>query len=163
MTKGVKTKPTDLQKIFREIEATNFHSDDRDVMINIQYVSDYLVQANELLKDVFINLISNAIKHSPAEKPLIVNLKVETVNENGQKYYQCMVEDNGPGIPDELKSILFYRFQRGTTKAHGKGLGLYIVRTLVDDFDGKVWVEDRIQGDHSKGAKFVVMLPVAEK
>jgi signal transduction histidine kinase len=42
------------------------------------------------------------------------------------------------------------------------GLGLYIVRSLVDSYGGKVWVEDRVQGDYSKGARFVVMLPAVE-
>jgi PAS domain S-box-containing protein len=161
MTDGVKTKPTDLNKIFRELEATSFHLDNRDVLINIQHVPDIMVEANELLKDVFLNLISNAIKHSDIEKPLTVNVKVEPVNVNGQKYYRCIVEDDGPGIPDELKGRLFHRFQRGTTKAHGKGLGLYIVRTLVEGYHGRVWVEDRVRGDYKKGSRFVVELPTA--
>ncbi len=162
MTEGVKTKPTDLNNIFRELEATSFHLDDRDVLINIQHVAGIMVEANELLKDVFLNLITNAIRHSDMEKPLTVNVKVEPVNENGQKYYRCMVEDDGPGIPDVLKGKLFHRFQRGTTKAHGKGLGLYIVRTLVEGYHGRVWVEDRVTGDHTKGARFMVLLPVVD-
>jgi signal transduction histidine kinase len=55
-----------------------------------------------------------------------------------------------------VKGKLFYRFQRGVTKAHGKGLGLYLARTLVEGYHGKVWVEDRVSGDHTKGARFVV-------
>jgi signal transduction histidine kinase len=90
-------------------------------------------------------------------------VKVEPVNENDQKYYRCSVEDNGPGIMDELKSQLFNRFKRGATKAHGKGLGLYLVRTLVEGYHGRVWVEDRVHGDYRKGARFVIMLPAAEK
>jgi signal transduction histidine kinase len=39
------------------------------------------------------------------------------------------------------------------------GLGLYLVKTLVDSFGGRVWVEDRVIGDYSKGARFVVVLP----
>ena len=159
MTDGVKTKPTDLNKIFRELEATSFHLDDRDVLINIQHVPGIMVEANELLKDVFLNLITNAIKHSDMEKPLTINMKVEPVNENGRKYYRCMFEDNGPGIPDELKGKLFHRFQRGATRAHGKGLGLYLVRTLVEGYHGRVWVEDRVSGDHKQGSRFVVELP----
>jgi signal transduction histidine kinase len=120
------------------------------------------VEANELLKDAFVNLIANAVKHSDEEKPLTVNVKAEPVKENGKKYYRCTVEDDGPGIPDGLKSKLFHRFQRGTTKAHGKGLGLYLVRTLVEGYHGKVWVEDRVTGDHTKGARFVIMLPAID-
>jgi signal transduction histidine kinase len=69
------------------------------------------------------------------------------------------VEDNDPGIPDILKDVIFDRFRRGDTKAHGTGLGLYPVKTLVDSYGGKVWVEDRIKGDYTKGARFMVMLP----
>jgi PAS domain S-box-containing protein len=161
MTEGIKTKPTDLDEIFKEMEATGFHWDDRDVRINIQHVQGIVVDGNELLKDVFLNLITNAVKHSDKEKPLIINVKVEPVDENGHQYYRCMVEDNGPGIPDELKNRLFHRFQRGATRTYGKGLGLYIVRTLVEGCQGRVWVEDRVPGDYSQGARFVVLLPAA--
>jgi signal transduction histidine kinase len=43
------------------------------------------------------------------------------------------------------------------------GLGLYLVKSLVDDFHGTVRVEDRVPGDHSKGARFVVLLPAVGK
>ena len=43
------------------------------------------------------------------------------------------------------------------------GLGLYLVKSLVESYGGRVWVEDRIAGDHTKGARFVVMLPAVEK
>jgi signal transduction histidine kinase len=42
------------------------------------------------------------------------------------------------------------------------GLGLYLVRTLVDSYNGSVWAEDRVKGDHTKGARFVVMLPAVD-
>ncbi len=161
MAEGVKTKPTDLDEIFRELEATTFHSKDRDIRIIIQHVPGSTVRANELLKDVFVNLIANAVKHSDEKKPLTIEVKVEPFNENGQRNYRCLVEDDGPGIPDELKSRLFHRFQRGATRAYGKGLGLYLVRTLVEGYHGKVWVEDRVPDDYTKGAKFVVILTAA--
>jgi signal transduction histidine kinase len=46
--------------------------------------------------------------------------------------------------------------------ARGMGLGLYLVKTLVDSFGGRIWVEDRVFGDFSKGARFVVVLPTVE-
>ena len=83
---------------------------------------------------------------------------------------QSMIDDMtarqmGPKTQkDYIRSCkLFTRFRRGQTKASGKGLGLYLVRTLVESYRGCVRVEDRVPGDHTKGAKFVVMLPAIEK
>jgi len=42
------------------------------------------------------------------------------------------------------------------------GLGLYLVRTLVEDYHGRTWVEDRVPDDNKQGARFVVLLPLAE-
>ncbi len=116
------------------------------------------VMANQLLHDVFSNLVSNAIKHSNGND-IDINIKLENASEDGKAYYKVLVEDNGPGIPDDLKDKLFNRLQRGRTKARGLGLGLYLVKSLVDSYYGKVWVEDRVKGDHTKGARFVVLLP----
>ncbi len=83
-------------------------------------------------------------------------------NENGRRYYFVSVEDNGPGIPDAMKDVIFDRFRRGNTRAHGTGLGLYLVKTLVESYGGKVMVDDRVNGDPTKGTRFVVMLPTVE-
>jgi signal transduction histidine kinase len=119
------------------------------------------VRANELLYDVFRNLVGNAIKHS--YRPGIdIDIRLETVSEDGKKYYKVMVEDNGPGIPDDMKDKVFNRLQRGDTTARGLGLGLYLVKSFVDSFHGKVRVEDRVTGDYTKGSRFVVLLPAIE-
>ncbi|WP_424356722.1 ATP-binding protein [Methanocella sp. MCL-LM] len=163
VSEGVKTSPVDLSGILQSIDLEAFQSDGRDITINIPAIPHYFVEASELLKDVFFNLISNAVKHSDEAKPLTVSVKVEPVTDNDLQYYQCSIEDNGPGIPDAVKGKLFHRFQRGATKAHGKGLGLYLVRMLIESYHGRVWVEDRVPGDYSQGARFVIQLPAAEK
>jgi len=163
MTEGIKTKPVDLHNLFDELKTLDFHMGDKDVTVNIEKIPHYVVEGSELLRDVFFNLISNAVKHSSPDQPVTVDVRVERINENGRAFYRCAVEDDGPGIPDELKAKLFHRFERGKTKAHGKGLGLYIVRTLVEGYHGKVWVEDRVRGDYNQGTRFVAMLPAAEK
>ncbi len=121
----------------------------------------HIVKANELLRDVFTNLVGNAIKHSNGSNINIL-VKIEDARKDGKKYYKVSVEDNGPGIPDDMKDNIFNRLQRGETKARGMGLGLYLVKSLVESYNGRVWVEDRIQGDHTKGSKFVVMLPAID-
>ena len=81
------------------------------------------------------------------------------MHENNTDYYKVSIEDNGPGIMDDLKPMIFNRRLRGGSKARGSGIGLFLVKTLVDDYGGRVWAEDRLQGDHKKGSRFVVMLP----
>jgi signal transduction histidine kinase len=116
--------------------------------------------ATELLQDVFSNLISNAIKHSAGD--ITIDIDMRKTRYDGIEYCTVSVSDNGPGIPDEKKKALFTRFMRGTTKAKGTGLGLYLVKSLVETFKGYVWAEDRVSGDHTKGSKFVAMLPLVE-
>ena len=64
------------------------------------------------------------------------------------------VEDTGPGVPNGIKKRLFARFERGLGHGRGEGLGLFIVRTLVERYGGKVRVEDRVPGRPEEGAAF---------
>jgi signal transduction histidine kinase len=120
------------------------------------------VNANDLLHDVFVNLIGNAIKHSPPDRRLVIDVAVGIIEEDGKKHCEVTIADNGPGIPDLLKTKLFQRFAHGKTEVHGSGLGLYLVRTMLEHYGGHIRVEDRVPGDYSKGAKFVVMIPSSE-
>jgi len=69
------------------------------------------------------------------------------------------MEDDGPGIPDDIKPKVFLRKYRGQTKGQGSGLGLYLTKRLVEDNGGRIWLEDRVPGDHSRGVRFIVHLP----
>jgi signal transduction histidine kinase len=130
----------------------------KKVVINYTPGPGRMVKGNPLLKEAFCNIIGNAIKYSGDE--VTIDIKAERVGTEAGPAWTVTIEDNGYGIPDDVKPKLFRRFQRGTTKAHGKGLGLYIVRSLVEKLDGSVRVEDRVPGDHAKGARFVLTLPV---
>jgi signal transduction histidine kinase len=120
----------------------------------------YLVKANPLLKDALNNLVDNAIKHNRNTPIIDINVGKEIRNECAM--CRVVIEDNGIGIPDSKKGDLFHRFKRGQTMARGTGLGLYIVKTLLESFYGYVEVEDRVPGDYTKGSRFLVYLPVAE-
>jgi signal transduction histidine kinase len=135
----------------------------REIRINITAPPLCFVKANDLITDVFANLIDNAVKHSMSQPSLTIDIRLERVKEKGNEYYLCSIEDNGPGIPDWVKGKLFTRFQRGETNAHGRGLGLYLVKMLVESYHGAIWVEDRVPGDYKKGARFVVMLPAVKE
>jgi PAS domain S-box-containing protein len=130
---------------------------DKAITLNMNGCKHCRVMANELLHDVFANLVTNAIKHTGDRAEVVISL--ERAADDGRQYCRVIVEDDGPGIPDDFKARIFNRLLKGTDKAKGMGLGLYLVKSLVDSYGGKVWVEDRVPGDHTKGAKFVVLLP----
>lgn len=107
------------------------------------------VEANEKLGSVLTNLINNAIQHNDSDEP-IVRVWYEVFEER----VEICVADNGPGVPDDKKDIIFGRGKQGMNST-GSGFGLYVVDMLVKEFDGNVWVED---GDNG-GAVFRVQLP----
>lgn len=152
-------KVMDLGEILAEVKAMYTSKIDSDITISYES-SACKVKANELLKDVFINLVGNAIKHSG--RPLTISLHITSKSIKGKKYCLASVEDNGPGMPDETKKAIFdHLSNKGTWKGRS-GFGLYLVKTLVDDYHGRFWVEDRVPGDPAKGCRFIVELPAAE-
>ncbi len=154
-------KTVNLSEILSCLLSRYTISTSREIMINLKTVPHSEVWANDLIIDVFSNLINNTIKHSDPKKPLTVDIRLEHVKNTGTDSIKCTIEDNGPGISSWAKDKIFIRFQHGYTKAHGKGLGLHIAKTLVEDYGGKMWVEDRVPGDYTQGARFVVVLPAA--
>jgi PAS domain S-box-containing protein len=157
--KALKNQLIDLCDILEKIKANNSNVPGRQITINYRPAPMCNIMANDLIYDVFSNLIGNALKHTSPDKPLTIDISVKGETIGGRTYLKISIEDNGPGIPDALKGKLFTRLEQGRTKASGRGLGLYLVRTLVEDFGGKVWVEDRVTGDYRQGVRFVVALP----
>jgi signal transduction histidine kinase len=152
--------PVDLVKVMEEVVGEHSQAPGREVTIENEIGNSAYVYANQLLKDVFLNLVNNAIKHSRG--PIEILIRGELFEKNGKKYYRVVVEDDGPGISDELKPIIFDRLQRGRNKIGGSGIGLYLVKTLVENYGGTITVEDRIPGQRQNGSRFIVILPAAD-
>jgi signal transduction histidine kinase len=147
----------DVCKVVADVQREFRATPRKAITVNMNGCERCLARANDLLRDVFVNLVGNAIKHTGERAEIIIDL--DAVSENGGRYCRVMVEDNGPGIPDDFKAKIFNRLIKGTDNAKGMGLGLFLVKSLVENYHGRVWVEDRVPGDHTKGARFVVMLP----
>jgi signal transduction histidine kinase len=107
--------------------------------------SDALVLADDMLESVFDNLIGNAIKFGGTDILVIIRVT------EGEREATVSIADHGPGIPDDLKSLVFGRFRRGEHSVSGKGLGLFICKALVERYGGKIWIGDPIEGDPGKG------------
>jgi signal transduction histidine kinase len=115
------------------------------------------------LREVFANLVGNAVRYLDKE-PGRVEITCRPVNQPGPPgissletgtdgaYYLFGVADNGPGIPAAIRPRLFEPFVRGPTPANrpeGTGLGLYLVRTIIEQGGGRVWVES-VPGEGSR-------------
>ena len=110
--------------------------------------------APDELHRMALNLMENAIKHTPAG----TQVRAAVGRENG--HVMLTVEDDGPGIPPELRERIFERFVRGQGDRGGSsGLGLSIVRAVAERHGGTVEIGDRGDG---RGTRFVVTLPAAQ-
>ncbi len=119
----------------------------------------YFVEADELVREVFINILTNAVKydsHEPVE--IVINIERASVDE--KRVLTISIADHGCGVSDEAKPIIFDRFSKAPKK--GSGMGLHIVMTLSKRYRGRVWVEDRVKGDHTQGAVFKIQLQSLE-
>jgi signal transduction histidine kinase len=116
--------------------------------------------ADELIRELFINILTNAVKYDSHE-PVEIEIAVAKTYSSDKGFWTVSIADHGCGIPDDAKPIIFDRFSRAPKKK-GSGMGLHIVKTLAKRYHGRVWVEDRVQGDHSKGSVFKVELPAVE-
>jgi PAS domain S-box-containing protein len=107
----------------------------------------------ERLVQVFLNLLQNAVQHSPPGGT--VSIGASLVRESGQPWIECSVRDSGGGFREEDLGLIFEPFF--TRRRGGTGLGLSIVQRIVDEHRGRIKVENRAEG----GAMVTVRLPVA--
>ncbi|MBU0724666.1 MAG: sodium:solute symporter [Alphaproteobacteria bacterium] len=105
------------------------------------------------LAQIFINLISNAIKYNDAPKP-----KVSVSSSSSGGVYEVRVEDNGRGIAKQDHERIFLKFERGPVVGHqGAGLGLSISRQITEQFGGKLFLDE----SGKSGACFILQVPIS--
>lgn len=143
--------PTDVAALVRRV------AEDSDLRGHpVRVKADAVVAAVDepQVERIVENLLVNAVKHTPRDTPLWVRVLPE------QGGVLISVEDAGPGVPDELKELVFEPFERGKlpARASGAGIGLSLVARFAELHGGRAWVEDRPGG----GACFRVLLPGEE-
>ncbi len=125
------------------------------------------------LRQVLINLISNALKYSDAGTPISISAtpwsdeskRVHQGLEDAHQFVRVSVRDLGLGVPPRLMPQLFQRFVRLPRdiagSARGNGVGLYLCRVLVEAMGGRIWVEST--GVPGEGSTFSFILPIASE
>ena len=161
-TKQISLQPVDVLDVLEEsIKFLHNSLLNRKISIQIDSVSnEFVAQADDFLIDVFDNILNNAVKHNtnPIAEILIRIAKEERGMKN---YIQFEFIDNGNGIPDNRKQLIFQRNHPKKEYVKGLGIGLSLVFKIIENYGGEIWVEDKVKGDHSKGSKFVILIPEA--
>jgi PAS domain S-box-containing protein len=147
----IKFEENDLGEILKEaVDTVKSRAEKKEVEIEVAAPGAYPVVVNPFMEDVFLNLLTNAIKYGP-EKSV-----VEAGIEDGGKSWRVYVKDKGEGIEDKYKQTIFTRFERLKREGvKGSGLGLAIVKRIIEMHKGRVWVEDNPES----GSIFIVEIP----
>ncbi|TFG26724.1 MAG: ATP-binding protein [Promethearchaeota archaeon] len=120
---------------------------------------DMQIKEDELLLDIFDNILNNAVIHNKnKEKQIKINIFHN--RKNDLDYIQFEFIDNGMSINVGRKKKIFESiFNNPALKEGGMGIGLSLVKKIIDSYEGKFWVENRVKGYYSKGSKFIILIP----
>ena len=146
---GTNRSPVQLRYVIKEQIDEIRSSNERALVTLDGSVPEVEVLADEMLESVFRNLLNNAVVHNDKKIPeVVVSVTVDDA-------IQVRVADDGPGIPDDRKEEIFDEGETGVD-SDSTGLGLFLVHTLVERYEGDVWIED----NDPEGSVFVVELPL---
>ena len=118
---------------------------------------EYHIMVDEFFVDALYNLFHNAMKFDVNET---VELDISTKKSDCTQFLEIRIADKGPGIPDEQKKKLFARLE--LKKSGGSGIGLTLVKRIIDRYNGDVFVRNRVDGEIESGTCFIVRLPFAK-
>ncbi len=149
--------PCNLSEIAREVvEARSVLMPTRVLHFQTQAADQLVLADPRRIKQALTNYLVNAIKYTPAERPISV-----LVEQTGPQFVRIIVRDAGPGIPLEAQPHLWekgYRVPGGSQGREGLGLGLFICRLLIERQGGTVGVDS----SPGHGAAFWLTLPVLQ-
>ncbi len=131
----------------------------KQIKIDVKSINDEIyVNANELIIDVFENILFNAVRYNESMIPEIL-IKISSIIKNKINYSKLEFMDNGIGITDSLKEKIFLRGYNEFKGEKGMGLGLSLVVKILELYKGLIWVENRVKGDYTKGSNFILLIP----
>jgi signal transduction histidine kinase len=162
------------------VEGYYLRAKDKEISLHFNHDRDEIMMMCDrtALMQVLENIVSNAIKYSPLGKNVFVSVSVscgddaptlferEDVNSPHQplknRHVRVEIQDEGPGLTPEDKQLLFQKFAKLSAKPtggeHSTGLGLSIVKKIVEAMEGQVWCDS----EPGKGARFIIELPIIE-
>lgn len=127
-----------------------------NIEINVDIPSDLKIVADkQRMQQVFLNLLKNSVDVLGEDGMIWISCREIIKEEKDGREVEILIEDNGPGIPTEVKDKIFDPFFTTKDVGHGSGLGLYIVHDIIDMHGGSIRVETR----EGQGTTFIIWLP----
>ena len=152
----VDPKPTDLSSLVKNIIndlKAKTHERHQSLKVTVDKSLKDVSLDPKLVGQVYLNLLTNAIKYTPAGGHITV-----TIARDGKDILSC-ISDDGYGIPKDEQVKVFKKFFRATNiikvESDGTGLGMYLVKSIVETSGGKIWFESQ----ENKGTTFWFTLP----
>ncbi len=168
-TDRIELVPVNLSRALRQSASdarSTFLAKKTDIRLNLP-PQDLWVLADGFLDEVVYNILTNAIKYDDHEL-VEIDVDAKIVDFEGRDFANVKVSDRGHGIADDLKDKIFSKDFRkikqeraSSQKGKGAGMGLSIVKSLIDRYGGKIWVENRVPEDHTRGSVFNILVPKA--
>ena len=155
-------KPVEINDVLKkEIDFMLNSYQTRELKIRTHgFEKEFFVCANDLLIDLFDNLLNNSIKYNDSQV-VEIDVKISRKKKNKIRYIKLEFVDNGIGILDKQKDNLFELEYVKDISSKGLGIGLTLVKKIVESYKGEIWVENRIKGDYTQGSNFIVLIPEA--
>ena len=148
-----KTDPAEALIVAIETVKQSFPNRSINVVTDIRK-KEYCIMANDFLQDVFYNLLHNSVKVTETNE---VNIEVEVKLTQAGEYLRFDFIDEGAGLDDSMKHTILTGLEERVRRV--SGVGLILVKQIIDQYRGQISVEDRVEGDYSKGARFIILLP----
>lgn len=154
---GLQLEKVSIGELLREVLTLyQSHSNHQFTLLNSPTEIRIKVDKNRM-RQVFHNLLKNAIEASEeAEKPVDIVISYQLVVQQHMPWLEIIINDQGPGFPQEMIDKLFEPY--ATTKIKGTGLGLAIVKKIIEEHGGDVWAENL----NPEGAGIIIRLPLEE-
>lgn len=146
------------EKLRKAISNVESQFKEKNISIKTQLPEQELqVKAGNLLVDAFENILINGVIHNESETKKLW-IKVSRVDKDNLPYIKVEIMDNGIGISDMRKKGIFERNYQKKRSKKGMGIGLSLVKKIIDEYGGKISVHNRKEDNYREGSNFVLLL-----